>query len=1080
MNQSIRKIFLFAIFFQSSFNCVFAENSYVKASEEDSVRATHVNSLREISGVVVDAQTGEVLMGVTIYDDVEKKGTTTNIDGSFSICVSDKAKDIKVSFVGYVPQTVKLNRGTTYLIRLVEASEMLSEVVVTGIQTIERGRATGSFNIVRPEDMSNIYSTNISQKLEGTVPGLLVDKDNNITIRGLGSLNADTRPLIVVDGFPLESSEYNLNPNDIEQISVLKDAASASIWGIRAANGVIVITTKRGGKGKINVNYSGNITYNGKPDWNDLHILSSDQYVTAKFQSILDQGISNTAFGGMNELEKIYHQYDNGNIGLDNAWSQVNVLGKFSNSKQIVDNFYRNAFTQQHNISLSGGGERTSTYISLSYDQNRAQEVGNEYNKFNLLVNNDFRLHRTFTVGINVRGTYRYSKNDAVDMTSYEPWQRILNDDGSYYNEFNGVSDSWQDKCYSLGMVDWHKNSLEMLRMNHNRTKEYNLSSSLKLNWNPIHGLDIMVQGNYEFGNSSIDNFYSQNHFRTRDLTNRFTEVEIEDATPIGITEFHLPTSGGLKNIGNTNLQSYSIREIISYHNSFKDFDYKILAGNEVYSLEGEQNTSWLFGFNPDLLTSQSVNLKQLQEGVYGYNGRVQTLDEVYSPTYSETLQRYVSWFGTANISFRDTYDLFASVRLDQTNMLVNSSKFRNNPSWSIGGKWNIGKEQFLHYDWINNLALRLSYGLTGNIDKSTGPDLVASASSDYNIPSLNYLMVTNPANPALGWEKTYTWNAGVDYMFFNNRLSGSIDFYHKLSKGLLANVDLDPTTGWGQIYKNTVTVQNVGLDVAIRGRAIQTRDFRWELGLNLSYNKNKVTEINYQPSRKGACKGNPMAGQPIGYIAVHRYGGLDEIGEPTFMKKGDETKYSYDEMYLLKMDDLEFVGSVNPPVFGSLSTSLTYKDFTLGAMFTFRFGSKMRLPNPNPTNGLYTEWMGEKYRWIEGTDNTGKWVPRLYTESDWVSQNREDCLLFSDQMIDKGDAIYFRSIRLTYNASRLLQKIGINGGSVSIGGENLGHWFANRLNLDPDQLTSGWNTYESVCTLGKTPRLVVGLNINL
>lgn len=1078
MNESIKKFFMSVGCILLTLGNAYAISFQSKSYETDDTNLTSdTTSIRTITGSVVDAETGEALMGATIFDG--KNGTATNADGKFSLQVGKSAKSIQVSYVGYISQNVKLDNQSLYTIRLTESSEMLNEVVVTGIQTIERGRATGSFNIVRPEDMSNIYSTNINEKLEGAVPGLFVDKDNNITIRGLGSLNAETRPLIVVDGFPLESSEYNLNPNDIEQISVLKDAASASIWGIRAANGVIVITTKRGGKGRINVSYSGNITTSGKPNWDNLHILPSDQYVSARFQSLLDQGISNTAFGGMNELERIYHQYDNGIIGLDNAWNQVNQMGKFNNAKQIVDNFYRHAFTQQHNVSLSGGGEKVSTYISLNYDQNLSQEIGNEYNKFNLLVNNDLRLHRTFTVGVNVRGTYRYSKNDGVDMTTYEPWQRILNDDGSYYNEFNSVSDVWLEKCYSYGMTDWHKNSLEILRMNHNRTKEYNLSSSLRLNWNPIQGLDIMVQGNYEFGNSSIDNFYSQNHFRTRDLTNRFTEVEIDETNPVGIIQYHLPNSGGLKNIENTNLQTYSIREVISYNNSFQDFDYKVLAGNEVYSLEGNQNAYWLFGFNPDLLTSQSINMKQLQEGVYGYNGRIQTLDEMYSPTFIETLQRYVSWFGTANVSYKNTYDLFASVRLDQTNMLVNSSKFRNNPSWSVGAKWNMNKERFLQYSWLNNLALRLSYGLTGNIDKSTGPDLVATASADYNIPSLNYLMVTNPANPALGWEKTYTWNVGVDYMFFNNRLSGNIDFYHKTSKGLLANVDLDPTTGWGQIYKNTATVRNVGIDLSIRGRVIQIKNFRWDLGLNLSYNQNKVTKINYLPSRKGACKGNPMAGQPIGYIAVHRYGGLDEMGEPTFMKKGDDTQYSYDEMYLLKMDDLEFVGSVNPPVFGSLSTTLTYRDFTLGAMFTFRFGSKMRLPNPNPQNGQYTEWMGEKYRWIDGEDNTNKWVPRLYTESDWIPQNREDCLLFSDQMIDNGDAFYFRSIYLTYDASRLLQKIGIRGGSIRVGGENLGHWFANKYNLDPDQLTQGWTSYESVCTLGKTPRLVVGLNLN-
>lgn len=183
--------------------------------------------------------------------------------------------------------------------------------------------------------------------------------------------------------------------------------------------------------------------------------------------------------------------------------------------------------------------------------------------------------------------------------------------------------------------------------------------------------------------------------------------------------------------------------------------------------------------------------------------------------------------------------------------------------------------------------------------------------------------------------------------------------------------------------------------------------------------------------------------------------------------------------MGLLELEDLDFVGTTNPPVFGSLSSNLTYKDFTLSFMITYRFGNKMRLPTPySSMTGLYSEWFGEEYRWVEGSDNSGKWVPKLYTMG-YAPSNRDDCLLFSDQMIDKGDAIYFKSINLTYNATRLLNRIGLKGGSISVGGENLGFWAANKYHLDPDQLISGVNPWEMSCGLGKTPRLVVGLNIN-
>lgn len=833
MNENIRKLCAGGIFCLWGTVTLFAQDTARTNLELDYETDNRTVAMREVTyqsdktrtikGVILDAKTQEPLIGASVMDVHNQKGTVTDLEGQFTLVVNENTKKLEISFIGYKTSSIKLDNRNTLRILLDEDSQLLDEVVVTGIQTIEKGRATGAYNIVNQEDMKNIYSTSLSEKLEGAVPGLYLDKDNNMTIRGLSTLNANTKPLIVVDGFPLESSELNLNPNDIAQVTVLKDAASASIWGIRAANGVIVITTKRGDKGRVSVNYSGTLTSSGAVDWDDLHILSSDQYVKARFESILDQGISGAAYNGLNELEKIYSQYNQGNITLDNAWSQVNELGRFNNAKQITDNFYRHAFTQQHNVSLSTGGERSSTYLSFSYDQSKTHEVGNEYNKFNLLVNNDFKLHRTFTVAVGLRGTYRNSKNNSIDMTGYEPWQRILNDDGSYYNEYNGVSEEWASDCLALGMRDWHKNTLEMMRMNDNRTKDYNLSTTLKLNWTPIEGLEISSQGSYEFGHIQGTQFYSEEHYTTRDLTNRFTEVEVVDGHPVAILENHLPTSGGIKNLNDTHLYSYSIRNMISYTDSFKDFNYKVMAGNEIYSLEGNNYSNWLWGFDPDLLTSQSINLATLQSGVYGYNGRTQNLDESYSPTYTETLERYVSYFGTANIGYKNRYDVFASVRLDQTNLLTNASKFRNNPSWSVGGKWDIHKEQFFKADFVNALSLRVSYGLTGNIDKSTGPDIVAEALSDYSIPSLNYLMVTNPANPQLGWEKTYSWNAGADYMLFNNRISGSVDFYHKLSKGLLADVDIDPTTGWSKIFKNSATVRNVGLDLALNARILTT-----------------------------------------------------------------------------------------------------------------------------------------------------------------------------------------------------------------------------------------------------------------
>lgn len=1037
---------------------------------------------RTITGVVLDAATGTSLPGANVYDARTRKGTVTDINGKFSLRVPADCQELTVSFLGYKTVKTSIVGRDEIKISLKEEATKMDEVVVTGVQTIEKGRATGSFTLLNQDDMKQIYSMSLTEKLEGAVPGLYVDKDNEITIRGISTLNANTKPLIVVDGFPMESSELSINPNDIEQVTVLKDAASASIWGIRAANGVVVITTRRGKKGSgVQVTYNGNVTYGAKADLSDLHLLSSKEYVRLKFANVMAQGIGSQPYSGLNELEKIYKRMDAGEIDEPMAWEEVDKLGQFNNRKQIEDNFYRNTFTQQHNISIVTGGEHTSTYVSLNFDQNKSQVVGNQYTKYNLLLNNDINLRHNLTAAVNLRATHQYSRRNGNDIaTDLEPWKRILNDDGSYYWEPGRVDETYAAHLEALGMKNWNRNRLEEMRMNDKKSKMYNLSSSLKIAWKPVEGLELSTQGNYEFGKTEDIDWYSEDHYFTRNLVNQFTQVRREGAVPVEILKYNVPSSGGIKDFTNEHLVSYSVRNMVTYSGEKGDFTYKVMAGNEFYSLEGTAYSNRLWGYDPELLTSQSVNLTDLQNGVPGYTG-TSTKQKLYydTPGTSETLERYTSWFGTASVNYRDRYDLFGSIRLDQTNLLTNASEFRNNPSWSVGVKWNMAHEDFFKCDRVDDLGIRLAYGLTGNIDKTTGPDIVGRAEIDTYGTMLNYLDITNPANPDLGWERTYSWNLGVNAVFFGNRLSIDADFYNKKSKKLLATVENDPTTGWSSVYKNSAEVNNRGIDLTLYGQFLKTASVKWDATLQFSYNKNEVTSLSYTPSIGSVYRGSPYKGQPIGYLAVHRYGGLDENGEPTFLLKGDDTQHPYSEIGSLTIDDLEFAGRTTPPVFGSFSTNIRYCDFTLNIMATYKFGHKMRLPNPRAAMfGMWTEWYGEEYRWVAGQDNRDKWVPYHQTQT-YEDSDRLNCLQRSDKLVDDADMIALKSVSLEWDATRLLKKIRLKGGSLRVSGENLAYWAANRYHLNPDQII--WSAYDGA-SLGLNsfkPRMVVGLTLN-
>lgn len=1031
-----------------------------------------------INGKVVD-ENNQPLPGVAVLLKGTTIGVATDVNGNFQLTIpKQESLTLVFSFVGMKTQERIVRDEKSITVIMEEETKMIDEVVVTGVQTIEKGRATGSFTLINQEDMKAVYSMSLSEKLEGQVPGLYLNKDNEMVIRGVSTLNAKTKPLIVVDGFPMESSELNLNPNDIEQVTVLKDAASASIWGIRAANGVVVVTTKRGSQNKgLQVSYSGNVTYGSRASLDDLHILNSHEYARLDFESALVQGVSEQAYIGHTEIEDIVYKYDHSEISLEEAYAEVDEIGSFNNRKQIEDNFYRHPFTQQHNLSIQAGGERNAMYISLSYDQNKDTEVGNEYNKYNLLFNNDIFLRKNFTVSLGVRGIYQAIKRNAEDVTEYEPYKRILNDDGTYYNERNGISDLWKESFLALGMKNWDKNILRDMRMNDKKTKNYNVSTSLKLTWKPIEQLELSSQGNYEFGNSEAIDWYSEDHYYTRSLVNQFTQVEVVDDRPVSIIANHLPTSGGIRDITNEHTISYSVRNMITYSDQKGDFDYKVMVGNEFYSLEGNTYSDRLWGYDPELLTSQSINLSELQSGVPGYYGTSYTLNLTYAPSTTETLERYTSYFGTASVTWRERYDLFGSIRLDQTNLLTNASEFRNNPSWSVGAKWNIAREDFLKADWVNELGLRLSYGLTGNIDKTTGPDIVATAESDYTT-NMSYLNVTNPSNPELGWEKTYSWNVGADAMLWNGRLNVTADFYAKKSKNLLANVEIDPTVGWASVYRNSAEVVNRGIDLTLSGTLID-RAVTWDATLQFSYNKNKVTDLNYTPTINAVFQGSPLTGQPVGYIAVNRYGGLDEYGDPTFLYEDGGEPQSYLDLDMLTIDDLKFVGRTEPPVFGSLTSSLRWRDFTLSLMVNYKFGHKMRLPSPIPMMfGLKTEWYSEQYRWVEGQDNSDKWVPKHSTAL-FQDINRTNCLIRSDKLIDNADMIQLKSISLEYDFSRLLNKIKIRGGTLRVSGENLGYWVANDWKLNPDQVS--YTAYDgAVLSLDPLkPRMVVSLNLN-
>ncbi len=1058
-------------------------NTYVireKTAKEESSETKQVQDKVIIRGVVTDEQ-GLPIPGVNVIQEGTTNGTISEMSGEYTLSVSSKETSLVFSFIGFKTQTIALEgRTIVNVVMNVEVAD-LGEVVVTGVQTIEKGRATGSFTILKEDDLEQVVSTDFREKLIGAATGVYVDKNNNLLIRGESTLEATTSPLVVVDGIPLESSTLNINPNDIDQISVLKDAASASIWGVRAANGVIVITTKRGAKdGNVSVNYTGQFSVEDKVDVGDFHRLNASEYAALEFERYLGKGVLKWGpTQGYNPIEKVWLDYaSKGTISLDEANAKVAAIGSFDNERQIEDLFYRRKMVQQHNLSLRAGSEKVSYYFSVNYDQTKAELVGNSMDKLNFIGNTDVNLTKGIDLQLGVRGSYLNSTaNGDGGAWKRLPYERILDGNGDYVDQFNGLIDSYEALTEEYGFLDWSYNNLRDVRMNDKVNESTNFATSAKLILEPLKGLKFTTFGSYETGRSEGRDLYVEEHSYVKRMKNQYTEVD--DMTTPDIVAYHLPRKGGILDLSYANSVSFDVRNTLEYDYTKNDIRVKLMAGNELYSFKTKFNSNRLFGYDDKLLTHEDIDLASLQKGhVRGFTGGYTSMD--YTPLMSETVERYESYFGSAGLTYKDKYDLFGSARLDKTNLLVKARKYRNNPSWSIGGKWHLSQESFFHNAWINDLSLKASYGLGGNIHKGTAPNITGYVEQSTFLAGLNYLTIGNPENPQLGWEKTNVFNLGLDFSMFNSRLSGSLEYYNKNSKDLLSNVDSDPTTGWSSVYINAATVLNRGLDASLHGR-ILTKGFKWDAGVNFSYNYNEVTSISYTPSVGGLFSQTPLEGKPISYVAAIPYGGLDATGEPTVMKKGDDTKLNPYALAQFSIEDHKFMGRSTPPVFGSLSNTFRYKDFTLGILITYKLGHKVRMPSPD--NSFFmdfnpTEWMSEKYRWTQPGDEATKWVPKLESTGLFVNSYRINAVKYSDFLVDDGDIVRLKSINLQYSLNKLFKSLPLKGGAIRFTAEDVWFWAANRYNLDSDYLAvSGFG---SPLSLPVRAKYSVSLKLNL
>jgi TonB-linked SusC/RagA family outer membrane protein len=1007
---------------------------------------------REIKGTVLD-EVGRPIPGAIIMVKGTAVGTAANIDGFFTITVPEGKKFLTASFLGYSSTEFTLASSNSYKIALKPDSKRIDEVVVTGYQTISKERATGAFVKVGSETLDKKATMNILDKLEGQTSGVLFDGSGNISIRGISTLRGETKPLLVVDGFPIEGSIETINPNDIESITVLKDAAAASIWGARAANGVIVIISKKNSeKGAPKVELSSSISITGQPDLFALPVASTKSFLDAekfladnKWQSMPSGSNQYPITQGMDTYLKL----NAGTLTQANADNAINALQGVDVRKEFGDLFLRRAIRSQYDLSVSGSGDKNSYYMSLNYDDNKSVSKGNDNNRLitNLRLTSDISKRIKVSAGLSAGIRKTLSNGISLSALSSTPqYQTILDEKGSYVAQPQSYYQSTKESLVAKGYpYSWDYNLKQEYDNKDNKSVNTDMKMNLGLNLNILEGLDLDGGFQYEWGDIKTHNLYNEGTYFVRDKANTFSTIANGKVT----TNF---PRGAILSETFGNYSAFTTRAQLNFNRQFNGGLHALnaIGGIELRKMINESTSLSKYGFDPQSLQFVSINSNELYPTAI--SGQKRNLGD--PTTFLESENRFISYYGNAAYTYNQKYTLTVSARLDDSNLFGADTKYRNVPLWSAGLNWQMQKEKFLDYKFINRLNLRLTYGTNGNVDKTTSPYLIANVTKDDN-DQHQYAYVMNPKNPNLRWEKTSVVNFGVDYGFFNSRVNGSLEYYNKYSTDLLGNVSLNSTYGFQSALMNTAEMSNKGFDWNLNVLIID-KAIKWNTGVNVSYNKNRVEKVEMPSATvSGYMLGSPMVGKPLGYMYSYRWAGLSAEGTPQIYNELNEKIGS--KTPLLDPLALYYEGVTVPKYYGNWQNELSYKGLRLSVLVTYKLGYKFRTPTISYSS--LTSYSSRNYvhedfdsRWKQAGDEDFTDVPKIPQNSYDVNGYYDSYSSNSTKMVEDASHIRLKEIILSYEMPKFIIKpLYLRSLNVGAQVKNVGVLLFNKSGIDPE-----------------------------
>jgi TonB-linked SusC/RagA family outer membrane protein len=1065
-----------------SFGVLAADKAIIIQKPAVAVKPVERPGQPETKPIVVQTATGRVtdslnegLPATSISIKGSFRTLATDEQGGFSFPGIPVPATLVFRRIGFEPKELEWKGQQGVNIILTESVRQMEDVSVasTGYQQIKRSKTTGSYTVIDNSLLNRGISTNILDRLKGIASGVLFD-DNagnsiGITIRGRSTIFGNSTPLIVLDNYPYEGALDDINPNDIESITILKDAVAAAIWGTRAGNGVIVIQSKKGVLGsKPTVSFSSNFTFSGKPDLYQRAQLSSAEYIDVQ-QFLFGKGYyaSSSVFASSPAVQVMFDR-KNGLISANDSLQQINALKQQDVRDDLTKYFYQRTFNQQYQVNVRGGTPKQTYYFSAGYDNNRLANVGSSYNRFSLKGNHAlFLLDKKLQINTDLFFTSTNSNAQQSPYILAFPYAKLADANGKALEVVipsTGLNPSYTDTAGGGKLMDWKYRPLDELNNRYAQNKmglndyRVNLTATYKL----FKGLS--VSGNYQYNKAVTDNdqLLDANSFYVRDKVNTYTQVD-----PAGVLSFPFPKGEVFTN-GHTNLHSHFVRAQLNFEREFsKKHFINAIAGYEVRSQDREVTSTTLYGYNRSTGTSVPVDFETTYLYYYGLGGSKIALSDNFSGTYD----RNRSVYGNFSYVYDKKYIFTGSIRKDESNLFGVNANQRGVPLWSVGAGWIMSKENFYQIHWLPYTKFSVSYGYNGNVDNSLSAYLTVGQARNSlggisNLFGNPYYNIVTPPNPSLIWERVRNINYLFDFATLNNRISGTIEYYNKNGLDLIGNMPVaqqNGLTNFSSFRGNSANIGGNGVDVQLNSINMRGK-IRWESNLLFNYNKEKVKdykvrEVSNSNVVQSSFTSDPLVGYPVKSVFAYRYAGLDTAGNPLgYLNGKPSTEYSSIQNASDRAD-IRFYGSLLPRIFGSLRNSFAYKNLSVSFNIIYKFNYFFKRPALDYSSLFSGNYQMPDFdqRWKQKGDELVTTVPSMvFSTSSSAASARSAFYTNSEAVVEKGDHIRLQDIQF----SVLLDKKKLPGMpfknlTFNFYASNLGIiWRANNRGLDPEALS--------------------------